>query len=687
MTNTKNTKRALLSSVMALFLCFAMLLGTTFAWFTDSMSSINNIIKSGNLDVELEYARTEGGKLSDWKSVSGSSDIFDPKILWEPGRVEVVYLKVSNPGTLALKYKLLVNILGETIGQNEEDDEIHLSDYLVFKVVNMDDTLTLFPNRKSAVTAAGTTMGIKDYISPVSILDPDESDYLALIIYMPESVGNVANYRGSVVPCVELGIDLFATQAEYEKDSFGTDYDKNAYFPKTYGLLVDQSTDLYIEDYDFELWGDKRVDALVHVTDGSVVNIYGNTNRLLYCGGTYAAPAISADKNSVVNIYGGSYSAKDAPIINVIEGSKVNIYRGIFRADAFTGDADHTNLLINCDEASGCEIKIYGGTFVNFDPSTSGLGNLIDESCVILTTPRDNGEIWYTVVQKEYQSHTPIFTIDDAMKALNNGVSELLFACDIDPVPDTENLMYSTSTNTMKFSGRGSIITISGTGTSPAHNDYGYVAFIPIPGYSAEISDMKFVGEGFVEIGHHKQGGGTYTAKNITIENLIATLHINNGGNPIAPAFSHYGKATLKDCVMTGTTTKKVGYTPYDAGFVNGTTTLIDGGKYGTIYLSQQAHVTIIDAKIDIIDSCAINYIRQGKLFGKLTVGDGAKVGTLRLTPGSYKPSVLIEEGAEVGQIIYDGDKEPTIVIEEGAKVGKIIYKGVSYTLEEWLAR
>ena len=54
MTKAKTTKRALLSSVLALFLCFAMLIGTTFAWFTDSVTSANNIITSGNLDIELE---------------------------------------------------------------------------------------------------------------------------------------------------------------------------------------------------------------------------------------------------------------------------------------------------------------------------------------------------------------------------------------------------------------------------------------------------------------------------------------------------------------------------------------------------------------------------------------------------------------------------------------------------------
>ena len=60
MTNVKSTKRALVSSILALFLCFAMLLGTTYAWFTDSVSSDNNIIKTGTLDVIMEYA--DGGK-------------------------------------------------------------------------------------------------------------------------------------------------------------------------------------------------------------------------------------------------------------------------------------------------------------------------------------------------------------------------------------------------------------------------------------------------------------------------------------------------------------------------------------------------------------------------------------------------------------------------------------------------
>ena len=61
MSNKKTTKRALLTSVMALMLCFAMLTGTTFAWFTDTETSANNRIVAGTLDVDLLMDKAQDG--------------------------------------------------------------------------------------------------------------------------------------------------------------------------------------------------------------------------------------------------------------------------------------------------------------------------------------------------------------------------------------------------------------------------------------------------------------------------------------------------------------------------------------------------------------------------------------------------------------------------------------------------
>lgn len=218
----KSTKRALLTSVMAMLLCFTMLLGTTYAWFTDEVSSKNNIIKSGNLDIEL-YWSTDA---SDWKQVNADTNVFT-KDQWEPGHTEVVYLKIANEGSLALKYHLGINVFSETEGTNANGDIFKLSNYIQFGVVETD---TPFADRKAAVAALDNAKVISaGYSRSAQLNKTGDTDYLAMVVYMPESVGNDANYKkGTTPPEINLGIDLFATQLGYEEDSFGPDYDEDS---------------------------------------------------------------------------------------------------------------------------------------------------------------------------------------------------------------------------------------------------------------------------------------------------------------------------------------------------------------------------------------------------------------------------------------------------------------------------
>ena len=229
MTKKRSTKSALLMSALSLLLCVSMLMGTTYAWFTDSVTSANNIIKAGNLDIELKYAKIVDGAIIGWDLVQDKGNIFDQNALWEPGRVEVVYLEVSNLGDLALKYQLGVNIAKPEIpGVNVKGEEFKLSDYLVFSVVKLADIPTTPYTREEAMQAAGSAMGLKDYNGTTTPLEVGGFDYVALIVYMPETVGNEANYRGNAVPTIELGINLYATQQNAEEDSFGKDYDEGA---------------------------------------------------------------------------------------------------------------------------------------------------------------------------------------------------------------------------------------------------------------------------------------------------------------------------------------------------------------------------------------------------------------------------------------------------------------------------
>ena len=126
MTNRKSTKRALLGSVMAMVLCLAMLVGATFAWFTDTASTGVNKIQAGNLDVALEMKDASGN----WVSAEGktldfvkAADAKGEAILWEPGCTYTLpELRVVNNGNLALKYMIKITGIKGDAKLNEAID-------------------------------------------------------------------------------------------------------------------------------------------------------------------------------------------------------------------------------------------------------------------------------------------------------------------------------------------------------------------------------------------------------------------------------------------------------------------------------------------------------------------------------------------------------------------------------------
>ncbi|MBP3322005.1 MAG: hypothetical protein J6M12_06595 [Clostridia bacterium] len=242
MKNMKSTKRSLFLSAMALLLCTSMLIGTTYAWFTESVSSVNNIITGGNLDVELKWS-ADG---STWKDVDANTNVFTSS-LWEPGHTEVVYLKVSNVGDLSLKYQLGVNVASETPAVNADGDQIWLSQYIKFGVVESGKVYAQGERAQAIADVQASAKLLKEGYSKSSTLYPTNtekttSETVALVVYMPETVGNEANYVGEVAPKINLGINLIATQFTWENDSFGNDYDEDAIY---YDVLVSTVDELY----------------------------------------------------------------------------------------------------------------------------------------------------------------------------------------------------------------------------------------------------------------------------------------------------------------------------------------------------------------------------------------------------------------------------------------------------------
>lgn len=237
------TKRALLTSVLALVLSLAMLAGSTFAWFTDTASTGVNRIVSGNLDVGLEYWDKESG----WLDAEDSKDLFDENALWEPGYTQIVYLKVKNGANLALTYAMQITPVHETVGVNVDGEEFKLSDYIKFgwTTFTADENGTpVALGREAAQTGVGegTQLGTTLHRQAAKPMEAGAEELVALVAWMPENVGNEANYS-TVQPTIELSLKVLATQAAVESDSFNNTYDEDA--------VDDENLDIKPE-YDYE---------------------------------------------------------------------------------------------------------------------------------------------------------------------------------------------------------------------------------------------------------------------------------------------------------------------------------------------------------------------------------------------------------------------------------------------------
>lgn len=220
MTKKYSTKKALVASMLSLVLCFSMLIGTTFAWFTDSVTSANNIIKSGNLDIEMYWAEgTEDPTNASWTDASTGAIFNYDK--WEPGYVEVRHIKIANEGSLALKYK--VNI----IANGEVSDLANVIDvYYVDPAIQVADRLAL-ANAPKIGTLSEVLAGLGQ--SGNGTLEAGKADTITIALKMQESAGN--EYQNKSIG-TSFSIQLLATQDTVESDDFDDQYDADAEFAK-----------------------------------------------------------------------------------------------------------------------------------------------------------------------------------------------------------------------------------------------------------------------------------------------------------------------------------------------------------------------------------------------------------------------------------------------------------------------
>ena len=383
---SKSTKRALITSALAILMCAAMLIGTTFAWFTDTASTGVNKIVSGNLDVKLMYSTD----MQTWKEATDQTKLFDDNALWEPGYTQVVYLKVVNAGNLALKYEAgFSKNYTSNRGKNVNGDWYRVDNYLK---IGTAETTTKFANREdvwSAIAATEKTLA-KDVMFTdgwITLKAGESSKPFAVAIYMPTSVGNEANASKNRPSSVSgLGIEVRATQATVESDSFDNNYDANA------ATVLNR---MEYTDGEHTVTGNIQANGTsgaIHGTGTAKITVDATT---VY--GTYVsdyAMAVYASGRSEITIKGGEF-ANQAPagstlsLIYADSSAKITIEGGTFKcvSPAWT---------LNCNDSDPATITVKGGSFYKFDPSnvTAGEGEIfIADGYKVV----QNGD-WYNVV-------------------------------------------------------------------------------------------------------------------------------------------------------------------------------------------------------------------------------------------------------------------------------------------------
>ena len=447
MTNSKSTKRALLSSAFAIMLCAAMLIGTTFAWFTDTASTGVNKIVSGNLDIEVEYRTSSEG---DWKTLDNATDLFGAEgTLFEPGHTRVVELKIKNAGNLALKYKIGMNVVSETAGTNKDGNPYKLSDYLKVAATGFQqypaeggiaqamEWAIFQPGMGSMWKSHDFANFYLEYASNgnVHVLQPGAAQILGIKVYMPETVGNEANAISTEkAASINFGLNVVATQHTTESDSYGNKYDKNAGYPVVSaaemkealanGGIVSVNKDIKTDNI-----GDNEADRIT-ISQPTTLNLdakiispddMGNNNTN-FCAlivdadttinagenggidtGRNGGYALNVRKGANLTITGGSYYG-GGTAVQVQEGT-LTITGGHFAVEAFDEPYGY-NFLLNCIDSAykngTAKIIVKGGTFVNFDPSNNtaeGAGtNFVADGYKVVSENKTNGEVWYTVV-------------------------------------------------------------------------------------------------------------------------------------------------------------------------------------------------------------------------------------------------------------------------------------------------
>ena len=421
----KNTKKALLMSVLALVLCFSMLIGTTFAWFTDVATTGVNNIQSGTLDVVLEY--WDG---TEWVNAEGKPLNFvaadrREEILWEPGcTYELPLLRVRNNGNLALKYEIVIT------GLTGDAKLLEVIDWTI--------------NGEELVAA---------YTGELLPEEGKNVKNLAIVGHMKESAGN--EYQGLTIE--GIGITVYATQQTHENDSYGDTYDENARYVTGSGVFVLLDNIMVVDgDGIVDIYGSGKLEDLtglpaIEKIGSGEMNVDGIEIKA-GATGHYAiiikngnANFVNSDIHSLgggFSVTGGASATFESGSICVAttnsagrynfyvveEGSNLTIEGGNF---SWEGAANARRAYIYA--GAGTTVHVKGGNFGKASTRSDYKAGIMGEGTVIITggTFGFNPSKWVATGYKAVENANSTWTVvPETVNAVVNNADELQKALD-----------------------------------------------------------------------------------------------------------------------------------------------------------------------------------------------------------------------------------------------------------------
>ena len=355
----KNTKKSLIASGISLAVSVALLAGSTFAWFTDSVVNKGNTIQAGNLEVGFEYRDLKDTLASDYIAVPEKSDdtgaLFTKDQLWEPGYSFGYDFRVSNSGTLAFDWTLTFENIKSTDGVPDDNIAAKIADVIDVYVVPADK------NDLTGETPAGTLSELSE-IKGGTLVKDAASEEFSVILKMQKEAGNEYQ-NGSVT----FDVYLRAKQATVEADGFGnTDYDKDA----TYEQIVVETGEDPAEN------GAALKEAIENIADGGTVFVPA---------GEYQIPdMVLTDKEFVLQ--GEDGTTFDNITFTQTKNSKITVRDVDFAAEAGSGilgitltdngNAGNSLVVENCT-FDGLQTGIYLGGVINAEIKNCSFTNCV----------------------------------------------------------------------------------------------------------------------------------------------------------------------------------------------------------------------------------------------------------------------------------------------------------------------